>query len=255
MAIFRKIHTSFWSDSFTSELERDKKLFYLYLLTNERTTQCGIYEITKKQISYDLGYSIDTVSKLIKEFEKLGKIKYNDTTKEIAIKNWLKYNSSTSPKVQSCINKELKSVKDTLLIQYLNSIDTYSQEEEEQEQEEEEIKENIYASFDHLKITDKEFEKLIKAGFNKNQIDTVIGRIQNYAKNKNYKSLYLTSLDWLKRDFKQVQTPATDFDLDSITDEKFYLIYDHYKVPVQLEYQYTKKQIIEFCKQGKYPKL
>ena len=58
MAIFRKIHTSFWSDSFTSELERDKKLFYLYILTNERTTQCGIYEITKKQISYDLGYNM-----------------------------------------------------------------------------------------------------------------------------------------------------------------------------------------------------
>lgn len=140
MAIFRKIHTSFWSDSFTSELERDKKLFYLYLLTNDRTTQCGIYEITKKQISYDLGYSIDTVSKFIKEFEKLGKIKYNDNTKEVAIKNWLKYNGSTSPKVQSCINKELKFVKDTLLIQYLSSIDTYQQEEEEEE--EEKVKEN-----------------------------------------------------------------------------------------------------------------
>lgn len=136
MAIFRKIHTSFWSDSFTSELERDKKLFYLYLLTNERTTQCGIYEITKKQISYDLGYSIDTVSKLIKEFEKLGKIKYNDITKEVAIKNWLKYNGSTSPKVQACINKELKFVKDILLIQYLSSIDTQTQEEEEEEKEE-----------------------------------------------------------------------------------------------------------------------
>lgn len=140
MAIFRKIHTSFWSDSYISELERDKKLFYLYLLTNERTTQCGIYEITKKQISFDLGYSIDTVSNLIKYFEKSGRIKYNEQTKEIAIKNWLKYNGSTSPKVQLCINKEFKMVKDTLLIQYLNSMDTCSQEEQEEEQEKEENK-------------------------------------------------------------------------------------------------------------------
>ena len=51
MAIFRKVHTSFWSDTFISDLDKDKKLFYLYILTNERTTQCGIYEISKKQIS------------------------------------------------------------------------------------------------------------------------------------------------------------------------------------------------------------
>jgi len=149
MAVFRKIHTSFWSDSFTSELERDKKLFYLYILTNERTSQCGIYEITKKQISYDLGYSIDTVSKLLKEFEKLGKIKYNECTKEVAIKNWLKYNGSTSPKVQSCIGKELKLIKDTLLIQYINSTYTHPQEEKEKEEEEEEEenkKKNILAA-------------------------------------------------------------------------------------------------------------
>lgn len=135
MAIFRKVHTSFWSDSFISDLDRDKKLFYLYLLTNERTTQCGIYEITKKQMAFDLGYSIDTVSKLLEYFVKCGKIKYNDNTKEIAIKNWCVYNKSTSPLVQSCVNKELKLVKDTLLIQYIYSIDTQSQEEEEQEEE------------------------------------------------------------------------------------------------------------------------
>lgn len=143
MAIFRKIHTSFWSDSFVSDLDRDKKLFYLYLLTNERTRQCGVYEITKKQISFDLGYSIDTVSKLLEYFIKIGKIRYNDTTKELAIGNWLKFNSSTSPKVKTCIDKEFQSVKDTVLIQYVKSMDTQSQEEEEQE-EEEESKENVH---------------------------------------------------------------------------------------------------------------
>lgn len=141
MAIFRKIHTSFWSDSFVSDLDRDKKLFYIYLLTNERTKQCGVYEITKKQISYDLGYSIDTVSKLLDYFIKTGKIKYNDNTKELALGNWLKYNSSTSPKVKSCIDKEFSLVKDTVLIEYVKSIDTQSQEEEEEEEEQEEEQE------------------------------------------------------------------------------------------------------------------
>ena len=110
MAIFRKVHTSFWSDTFISDLDKDKKLFYLYILTNERTTQCGIYEISKKQISFDLGYSIDTVCKLLQYFIKLGKIRYNEQTKELAVGNWLKYNGSTSPKVKSCIDKEFSKV-------------------------------------------------------------------------------------------------------------------------------------------------
>lgn len=135
MAIFRKIHTSFWSDCFISELDKDKKLFYIYLLTNEHTTQCGIYEITKKQIAFDLGYSIDTVSRLLEYFINTGKIRYNNKTFEVAMKNWHKYNPDTSPKVKSCVAKELKNVKDTSLIQYIYSIDTQSQQEQEQEQE------------------------------------------------------------------------------------------------------------------------
>jgi len=65
-----------------------------------------------------------------------------------------------------------------------------------------EIKE-IYLSFDHLTLFLPEFNKLIEAGYTNNQIDSVLGRIQNYAKNKKYKSLYLTALDWLKKDNAQ----------------------------------------------------
>ncbi len=137
MAIFRKVHTSFWSDVFISDLDQNKKLFYLYLITNERTKQCGIYEIGKKQIAYDLGINIDTVTKQLKFFQDNDKIMYNDATKEVAIKNWLKYNGSTSPKVVSCINKELQDVKHRVLIEYTKGMYTASQEEQEQEQEEE----------------------------------------------------------------------------------------------------------------------
>jgi hypothetical protein len=141
MAIFRKIHTSFWSDTFIQELDNEHRLFYLYLLTNERTKQCGIYEISKKQMSFDLGYSIDRVSKLIKYFIKIGKILYSEDTKEIALKNWNKYNGSSSPKVVSCIQSELKQIKDRVLIEYVNGMYTASQEEQEQEEEEEQEKE------------------------------------------------------------------------------------------------------------------
>jgi hypothetical protein len=141
MAIFRKIHTSFWSDPFIQDLDNDHKLFYLYLLTNEKTKQCGIYEISKKQISFELGYSIDRVSKLLTYFVKTGKIMYSEETKEIAIKNWNKFNGSTSPLVVKCIKSELCNVKNRVLIEYVNGIHTPLQEEEEQEQEQKEEQE------------------------------------------------------------------------------------------------------------------
>lgn len=140
MATFRKIHTQFWSDPFMQELTPEQKYFYLFLLTNDKTKQCGIYEITKRQICYDTGYNIDTVSKLLEYFITGDKIRYNSSTNEIAIKNWKKYNDSASPKVQSCINQELKSVKDKTLIEYLYSMDTKSQENKNKIQEEEENK-------------------------------------------------------------------------------------------------------------------
>lgn len=137
MAIFRKIHTQFWTDPFMQELTPEQRYFYLYLLTNDRTKQCGVYEITRRQICYDTGYNIDTVSKLLEYFINTGKIRYNSSTNEIAIKNWGKYNGSTSPKVQICINQELELVKDKKLIEYINNIDTSSQEEQEEEEEKE----------------------------------------------------------------------------------------------------------------------
>lgn len=137
MAIFRKVHVSFWGDAFVHSLKESEKLFFMYLLTNEKTSQCGIYEITKQKISFDLGYSIDRVSKLLKYFISKGKIRYNEQTFELAVKNWIKYNGSESPKVKAHINQEFSKVKDKVLIQYLYSTDTQTQEEQEQEEEQE----------------------------------------------------------------------------------------------------------------------
>jgi len=207
MAIFRKVHTSFWSDSFTSDLTIDQKLFYIYLLTNERTKQCGVYEITKKQISFDLGYSIDKVSILLKYFISKKKIKYNEDTKELAIGNWLKYNSSTSPKVVSCINKEFLLVKDTLLIEYVKSIDTLSQEEEEQEEEEQEEEQEPKKPKltdkcwirDFVSISPKEHETLRKE-FSEEQCNWMYDKLNNYklSSGKKYKSDYGAINSWVK---------------------------------------------------------
>jgi hypothetical protein len=143
MAIFRKVHTQIWSDPFFSELNSEKKIFYLYLLTNERTKQCGIYEISKRHIAFDLSITIKSVTDMLTFFNSKGKLKYSEATNEIAVKNWAKYNYSTSPKVVKCIESELKVVKNRVLIEYIYSIDTLSQEEQEEEEEQEQEQEKF----------------------------------------------------------------------------------------------------------------
>lgn len=49
-AKFRMVHTSFWNDPTVSEeMTPEDKYFFLYLLTNEHTTQIGIYGISKNK--------------------------------------------------------------------------------------------------------------------------------------------------------------------------------------------------------------
>ncbi|AUS87829.1 DNA replication protein DnaD [Lysinibacillus sp. YS11] len=111
MAKYRNVHTTFWDDGFVLDLTPEEKYFYLYLMTNGNTTQCGIYELPYRVIEMHTGYNRETVQKLLQRFVEYGKITYNESTKEIMLNNWAKYNFINSPKVKKCIEKELLAVK------------------------------------------------------------------------------------------------------------------------------------------------
>jgi hypothetical protein len=140
MAIYRQVHTSFWQDQFVLSLTPEEKYFYLYLMTNSKTKQCGIYELPLQVAQIETGYNRETVMKLIQKFIEHGKVMFDWETNEVALKNWTKYNPDKNPKIKACVLKELKSVKNILLIPYVYPIDRVSQQEEEQEKEEEEEK-------------------------------------------------------------------------------------------------------------------
>lgn len=177
MAVYRQIHTSFWQDPEIIEYEPEEKYFYLYLMTNPHTTQCGIYEISLKIMSIELGYPIDTVLILLQKFIDRGKILYSKDTREIFLLNWLKYNSLKSPKVMACVEKELAEVKFKpflkkfydLCIQYKYPIDRLSidwgeekEEEKEEEEEKEKEKEEEKTSSGSKKDSDNEFGEIAK---------------------------------------------------------------------------------------------
>ena len=111
MAKYRKVHTTFWTDPFVEELTQEQKLFYLYLITNTKTKQSGIYEISKKYISYETGFSIKEVTELLNYFQKNNKIHYSDENNEIMIVNWNKFNYNSSLTIITCVYNDLKEIK------------------------------------------------------------------------------------------------------------------------------------------------
>jgi uncharacterized phage protein (TIGR02220 family) len=174
MGAYRQIKVSFWSDSFVLELKPEERGFFLYLLTNPSTTQCGIYELSLKMIVMQFGYTEDVIIGLIQQFVQWGKICYNPGTHEFLILNWLKHNQSDNPSVVRCIEKELALVRTpefkSLRLRCLQGHDTtttpYSHHEDTTTTPLSKVKE-VKLIQDHEKITKE--EEILKEEENKDQ--------------------------------------------------------------------------------------
>lgn len=116
MAVYRPIQISYWQDTFVISLTPEEKFFYLYLMTNSKTTQCGIYELPIAIIKVETGYNEETIKKLIQKFIDYKKIKYESETGTIYLVNWIKYNQINSINICKCVVAELKNTKNKLFI-------------------------------------------------------------------------------------------------------------------------------------------
>ena len=174
MAISRVVSTDFWNDSkVLDEFSAEDRYFMLYLLTNPRTTQLGIYELSLSKASNELGYSIDVIKVLLDRFEtKYDLIKYNKTTGEVAIKNFLRHSIIKGGKpVMDCLLKEEKKVKDKSLLQYIfNNLSNYE---------------------DSLNITVKEFMSSIQMNNdNDNDNERIVPRIVHESSNADFEEYW-----------------------------------------------------------------
>ena len=196
MATYRNIHTSFWQDTFVLDLTPEEKYFYLYLMTNSKTTQCGVYELPKKVMELETGYNRETVDKLLDRFIEYKRVQYSEETKEILLINWHKYNSSKSPKVKACIEKEVSEIKhfpfkryciDTLYIDLGEEEEKEEEQEQEKEEEQEQAikpkKSDIFSDVpvDLLELIKEfaQFRKEIKKPMTKRAITLLLGKLQD----------------------------------------------------------------------------
>lgn len=78
MAKQRVVNTKYWKDGYIRSLDRDGKLLFIYLFTNDRTEICGAYEITVDEIQFDTGLPLEKINELLAKFNKDKKYIYRN---------------------------------------------------------------------------------------------------------------------------------------------------------------------------------
>jgi hypothetical protein len=103
MAKKRWVDTKFWDDNYIVELSASEKLTFIYLLTNQLTTLCGAYEISKRRIAFDTGQTVDTVSQAVDRLVSDSRIEYVGGW--VVIHNYAKYQGD-NPSIREGIERE-----------------------------------------------------------------------------------------------------------------------------------------------------
>lgn len=121
MAKGRLVSTSFWTDGkIVDDFLPEDKYLYLYCLTNPHTNLCGCYEVSIKQIADETGYDRDTVKRVLQRLNEVHYVvQYSERTKELLIRNWYRYNWSSSDKLNRPLMEEIKGIKNSQFRSYV----------------------------------------------------------------------------------------------------------------------------------------
>ncbi|MBR2803620.1 MAG: hypothetical protein IKE20_00520 [Eggerthellaceae bacterium] len=118
--MYRRIETKLWNDAKVEELGADARYLLLYLLTAPTGNLVGCYEITVARMSRDTDMPRDAVSDALSELCDAGIIEYRHETREVLLKNWARYNWTTSPHLMKPLVEGAESVKDPCFKAYLS---------------------------------------------------------------------------------------------------------------------------------------
>lgn len=103
----RMFDTRFWQDTWVvDQLNPLDQHLFLYLLLNERTTICGIYEVPLRTIANETGLDKDEVGRMMKRLEP--KVFYREGW--VVITNHIKHQNYKSPKIVAALQRELCGV-------------------------------------------------------------------------------------------------------------------------------------------------
>lgn len=112
MATFRTVRMSFWDDMFIASLPLTQRFFYLYLFTS-CPSNIGVFERPMCRIVCDTSMKENDVEKALAVLESNGKIIRDG--QQILILNFIKHQTSRSPRVVAGLRAEFKEIKSMAL--------------------------------------------------------------------------------------------------------------------------------------------
>lgn len=148
------------------------------------------------------GVSIRNIRTALERFEKL-EFLTNESTKTgrlITIINWPGYQQDEK-------ETDKATDKDPTKTRQRHDKDPTTREEVKKDKKD---KNDIYITIQHLTMSKEEYKKL-ELEYTKELLDNKIEYALNYAKLKNYKSLYMTLNNWLKADKKKTANDWKNF--------------------------------------------
>lgn len=168
MEVFTRIERGYWQDDFILELTPEQKFFYLYLMSNSKVNTLGAYVFPLTMSTVELGYNKETVLKLLDYFAQVGKIIWDETTKEVFLLNWPKRNWNKKTATLRALKKDFGALKSPVLREKISAmLSVFSSDSTEESTEEQ-------------KGTNGNSEE--QEGTNGNNGDILAGRIENREK-------------------------------------------------------------------------
>ncbi len=96
MSQYRPIYKKIWKDPSFSKLPLDAKLVFIYLCTNDLTTESGIYPISLHTIAFETGAEVSRVGEIM---HTLPNIFYDPDNEVVFVKNFHRYNAKGRPEL------------------------------------------------------------------------------------------------------------------------------------------------------------
>lgn len=191
-----------WNKPFFRSLQPAYKILWLYIL--DECDHAGIWQIDLDVAKIKTGIANLTLEDVVKYFGD--RVVVFDNNEKIFIQDFIDFQYGTLNPVNRAhasvlsllskykLDKKNKGVKSPL----------QGDKDKDMDKDKDKDKDKVYRHFKHLKITIDEHGKLIAMGYSKEMIEEILDSIENYAKNKNYTSLYLTAIKWLKKEYPTV---------------------------------------------------
>lgn len=222
MAKYRPIQIRIWKDPSFQNYKPNMKLIFIYLCTNESTTESGIYAISTKTINQETGIPEPTVKKLLSNGFK--NIAYDFKNSCVFVKNFLKYSvGGRDDLIKKSIQNNYKEFDTPLWNEFIEKYPEKSKGLERIDKPlskgsiEIEIENNLSNSlsnsnrnrkelpnYSHAKLTEEQYQKLVDKFGEKLALDW-IEKLHLYigSKGKKYRDHYLTILNWDRMEKKK----------------------------------------------------